>query len=163
LPLDLFADFKRVIFVEPDPVARFLLRRRLPSGVRAEFISRADLLPWTSTRPGIFAEFLARYPGAAVLFSNVLGQVPLIAKRSGSETNAEFLAALESRDWASYHDLFSGSAIGADMIASRDPSKVFKRGDVVDHETSWLTNDLSQLALWPLTEKTLHVIEFVQS
>ena len=161
LPLDLLVRFSRVLFVEPDPVARFLLRRRLPKDVRAEFISRADLLPWTARRPGVFSEFIAKHPGAAILFSNVLGQIPLIAKRPGTRMNSEFLSALEARAWASYHDLFSGSADGAELTASRDPAEVFKSGDVVDHETAWLSDKSSQLALWPLTENNLHIIEFV--
>jgi hypothetical protein len=163
LPLDLFAGFSRVVFVEPDPVARFLLRRRLPAGVLFEFVTREDLLPWTSSRPRVFAEFLARYPGAAVLFASVLGQIPLIAKRIDLATHGEFLQTLSTRAWASYHDLYSGASEDAHLIASRDPSQVFKQGAVVDHETSWLSNASSQLALWPLTEKSLHVIEFVSA
>lgn len=163
LPLDLFVGFSRVLFVEPDPIARFLLRRRLPPGVRCEFIARADLLPWTSSRPGVFADFLARHPDAAVLFTNVLGQIPLIAKRTDLAARDEFLQALSSREWASYHDLYSGSSKDARLIPSRDPSQVFKQGSVIDHETAWLSNASSQLALWPLTEDSLHIIEFVSA
>jgi hypothetical protein len=161
LPLDLFAGFSRILFVEPDPIARFLLRRRLPPGMRCEFIARADLLPWTSSHPGVFADLLARHPGAAVLFTNVLGQVPLIAKRTDFAARDEFLQALSSREWASYHDLYSGPAKDARLLPSHTPSDVFKDGLVIDHETAWLSNRSSQLALWPLTEDSLHVIEFV--
>ncbi len=166
LPLDLFAGFSRVIFVEPDPIARFVLKRRLPRRVRAEFVSRADLLPWTSKASGEFDRFLSRHPQATVLFSNVLGQIPLIARHHGPDMQHEFLQALAGRRWASYHDLYSGSASGASLTAAREPSAVFASGSVTDHETAWLSESTAapaSLALWPLTDETVHVIEFVSS
>jgi len=161
LPLDEFARFSRVLFVEPDPTARFLLRRRLPSSLKAEFISRSDLLPWTGS-DGNFTRFLESHPGAAVLFANVLGQIPLVASRSTGRD--EFLSALKGRPWASYHDLYSGSSADASLLPSRNPQDVFAGGDVIDHETTWLAEGRTpQVALWPLTGKTLHIIDFVHS
>ena len=166
LPLDLFSRFSSVIFVEPDPVARLLLRRRLPASVRASFLSRADLLPWTSRGEGAFAAFLGEHAGAAVLFSNVLGQMALVSTstRSSESLQSEFLSALQGRSWASYHDLFSGTGSGAGAVSSREPSRVFSAGDVIDHETQWLAEGrVPETALWPLTEDNLHIIDFVHS
>lgn len=171
LPLDEFARFTQVVFVEPDPVARFLLRRRLPASVKSTFIARADLLPWTSKRAGTFAEFLGAHPSAAVLFTNVLGQMALVSPRArtaGSEATLlrdEFLAALREREWASYHDLYSGPSEGAQARASRNPLEVFAAGTtVIDHDTTWLAGGRTpQVALWPLTEDSIHIIDFVSS
>ena len=178
LPLEDFKHLSKITVVEPDPIARVLLRRRFKAaGIEnsvLEFNARADLLPWFSSDPSVFTDFLKARPNAAILFSNVLGQIPLhltSAQRSRTlQARSEFLAALKDRKWASYHDLFSGSSFESEplkmsfALASHEISaeSIFTRGDVVDHETSWLSEGrATELALWPITEKSTHLIGFV--
>lgn len=160
LPLDLLARVPRVIVVEPDPVARFILRRK----IKADFISSRKLLPWFSR--GEFTKFLGDHPRASVLFTNVLGQIALASPTVDGRD--EFLSALHGRRWASYHDLFSGgtASLGIDECATLDglPARVFTSGDVIDHETAWLSDGRrTQLGLWPLTAQQTHLIGFVTS
>lgn len=190
LPLKDFSMFSRITLVEPDPIARFLLRRRFLaagiSGASLEFISRADLLPWFSVAlrskekniPSAFANFLRSRPSAAILFANVLGQVSLHLsadqKLRGADSRSDFFDALNDRQWASYHDLYSGSSRFAQPLKNFAPGEVrvealaksasivFSQGTVIDHETAWLSEGRdTQLALWPITEKSTHIIAFV--
>jgi hypothetical protein len=180
LPLQDFAHLTRLTIIEPDPIARFLLRRRLIAvGLRTtslEFIARADLLPWFSTDAAVFNLFLKERPNAAILFSNVLGQIPLHLSPSQrsrtAQAQSDFLTALKDRKWASYHDLFSGSSIEAEPLKSSlliehpdaAAKRIFTSGDVIDHETAWLSEGrATELALWPITEKSTHLIGFVKN
>jgi hypothetical protein len=179
LPLDAFKRFSHLTFVEPDPVARFLLRRRLASaGVdlkNVDVIGRSDLLPWFSKEPSTLEDFLAERPNAAILFANVLGQVPLHLSKShkANVVSAQklFADSLRGRRWASYHDLFSGTAkesqgLRTDRLSSgieKLPGQIFTVGDVTDHETCWLSQGReTKLGLWPITEDSIHVIGFIQ-
>jgi hypothetical protein len=110
-----FERFEEVLCLEPDPVAHFLFRRRL---------SRAPLDPRPRLRfdgedrllaaPGALARLLDAEGGAAVLFSNVLGQVRVLlgattsddARLSGVRESVH--AAIRGRSWASFHDRVSG-------------------------------------------------------
>jgi hypothetical protein len=86
LPLSFLTGFTRVTAVEPDPLARHLLQRRFAPSLRPttrlELVADPSLLPWFGARTEAFGEFLAGRPGAAVLFSNVLGQIPLLQTAS---------------------------------------------------------------------------------
>jgi hypothetical protein len=184
LPLTDLAKINKLVFVEPDPIARFLLRRRLKYA-SLEFYSRADLLPWFSDDLLAFNDFLRDRPKAAVLFSNLLGQVPLLVSPSyhasqNQHAQDAFLSALKGRTWASYHDIFSTqTAKGARLTTNAIPSfgaheastrlseiavETFEgAGTLTDHETSWLSvGRRTEFALWPLTEKQVHLIGFVK-
>lgn len=184
LPLPDLTRINKLILIEPDPVARFLLRRRLKHP-RLEFHSRADLLPWFSDDLLAFDEFLRERPNAAVLFSNLLGQVPLLVKPSYAASQNQhaqdaFLNALKHRTWASYHDLFStqtakSTRLTTNAIPSFNGREASTRlseiavdtfegaRTLTDHETSWLSvGRRTEFALWPLTEKQVHLIGFVK-
>jgi hypothetical protein len=116
---DFLQRFERVICVEPDPLARLLFKRRF-SNARIEFIADTNLLAPVpegakgSTSKRVLQrlhEFLQRYPDAAVLFANVLGQLPLEFPHLNDQLFASHLvavrAAVKDREWASYHDLLS--------------------------------------------------------
>ena len=97
----------------------------------------------------LMSDVLKAHPRAAILFSNVLGQVLL----EGEATESEWLTYLKSlrarlsgRTWASYHDVLSQDKDGA--------TDHLMRGD-------W-TEDLRIEALtWRLTPDRTHTIEAV--
>jgi len=98
LPPGWLGGFRRVLVLEPDPLARFLLRRRPDAGALS--FSPLDALGGADG----LAALAAAAPGSAVLFCNVLGQVPAPA---GQVWPVLLAQALADRHWASFHDVFS--------------------------------------------------------
>src|SRR5262249_55604381 len=139
----------------------------------------------TGLRDEALAAFLSERPGAAVLFSNVLGQLPLLlSDEREQERFGEFwkmrLAVLTgdgARAWASFHDRFSGAleprftqALGA---ASRPGDAELVelcfaqggRGELVDHDTDGFFPPEKPHAYfsWELTAGRWHLIEATRS
>ncbi|MCK7592282.1 hypothetical protein [Pseudomarimonas salicorniae] len=114
LPTAWLSRFRRITLLEPDPVARCLWRWRRP---RAE-MGRLDALV-----AGGLRTLRVHHPDAAVLFANVLGQVPCPGQRRWTETLA---ADLDGLPWASYHDVFSC----VERAATRTPMALPQAGDV---------------------------------
>lgn len=179
LPLADFSSARRLVVVEPDPIARLLLARRLKKvGVSidvVEWISDARILPWFSPTSAAFASFLASRPNADILFANLLGQISLhlsSSTRTPVEAQRLFHEALQGRRWASYHDLYSGPGTASLSVRKVESTELprmdeiaaasFATGPVTDHETRWLSSGLTtSLALWPMTESQTHLIGFV--
>jgi hypothetical protein len=193
LPPDFMNQFERVVAVEPDPFARLLFKRRFPKG-RIEFAPDRDLLaPLPKDFPGSSSQqalkklrsFLDRYPNAAILFANVLGQLPLEFPHLSDELFASHLigvrAAVKNRPWASYHDLLSTWA----RPKSRKPF-VLPAGDldltefalkhleilpntnvnmeVTDHQTHPLSaGEPTLCSWWELAPGRYHLIGFLHS
>jgi hypothetical protein len=96
-------------------VARFLFARRLQKAPfehrpRVRFESRDLILG----DPARFRTFLDELGGAAVLFSNFLGQLRVLLRVSGpdprlDEAKRAIAQALAGRSWASFHDRVSGA------------------------------------------------------
>lgn len=102
LPLPWLGRFRECVVLDPDPLARALLRLR---SARPITVGVVDALT-TDDGPG---ELAAAYPDAAFLFANVLGQV-LPEDDVAAERRLDALeTALSGREWASYHDLASTS------------------------------------------------------
>lgn len=200
LPRDFIRGFESVTCVEPDPMGRWLFRRRFMTERKKRFsaVARFDLLPWTSHAPTTFGEFVNSRPNHAFLFSNILGQVALLpdeathhrksnpARAPIAETHTRFISALQGREWASYHDVFSSRATphlnvdGMDLPAAATPagdnnapsddtlaadlaSRFFPTSaEVTDHETLWLSRGRpTRLAVWNLRPDQNHVIGFI--
>lgn len=155
------ARFPRITVLEPDPLARYLLRRRFPE-VAFSFPD-LDCL----SLPEGPARLAADFPQAAILFANVLGQVrdaaalPDLAAALGN--------ALASRAWASYHDLLSApeaprAPLPEILPAGGDPAELARRlwtgraVTVTDHGTAGLLPGPARLALWPLAPRAWHVV-----
>jgi hypothetical protein len=106
-----FARFRSIRVLEPDPLARFMLWRRLRAlGVPRVALDGADFLvrPLIESKRGL-DELLFSEPRASVLFANVLGQVSVLVDDSEYATwhaafRARMPSALRGRQWASFHD-----------------------------------------------------------
>ena len=165
------ARFSRITVLEPDPVARALLQRGFP-WTSFQFESHADLVQADG-----FQRLAARYPHAAFLFCNLLGQ-PLLGQGRGQGRQtwlSGLQPALTGRDWASWHDLVStermpdqGEPFGLAQAEPLDTllGRVWQGGELAihDHEMSGLAPGLPrQYALWPLFPGRFHLIEWFAS
>lgn len=185
LPLERWRSIPKVLVLEPDPVARWLLSRRLaPSQVEGE---PRDLLvePLLRQQSGL-QPLLERWPQAPVLFCNVLGQLHF---RLSEEQHARFQRAfrervvplLSTRCWASFHDrwsfdwrasagtlpqtrtfaqLPSDAALAETWFGARiDPVTA------LDHGTSQLFPESLPRSYfsWQITPGALHVVEALGS
>lgn len=191
LPLADFKTIPKMTFVEPDPIARALLKNRFGKsapGTPVQIQKDPKILPWFSDDPGSFQRFVDERPNAAFLFSNLLGQIALLQKPSRitsdpAETHLrsaqdEFLNALSGRVWASYHDLYSTNTAAhlktseLHVSENADVSKSLSQiaietfpsaQSLTDHETSWLSvGRKTELAIWPLSKSQIHLIGFVK-
>ena len=181
LPPAFLSRFDAVLAVDIDPVARLIFRRRFRSiGISIQCDGR-DYFRFPGTSAAPFQDLLRREPEAAVLFSNIWGQVGFLAEND-IERDAMFRfweqelpRLLAGRSWASYHDRYSG--IGA---AAGDRPFVSGRrlagealilrfcnanagGVWTDHLTGSLFPEAAPYAyfLWRLTPRSVHIIEGV--
>jgi len=155
VPDAFFRRFSRVIALEPDPIAGFLLRRRFMRLKLPEpRIERADLLlrPLLDGSAGL-VELMAEEPSSSVVFCNVLGQTHFMLpdddfarfKRAFRE---RLVPALGARGWLSFHDRFSSALAPAFTAPERVPARLEdeavlrklygsaeRRGELLDHDT----------------------------
>jgi len=161
--------FQSLRVLEPDALARYLLRRRF-SDVRFEFSDSAWLAQ--ADGPGILAQ---RYPDAAFLFCNLLGQK--IAGQSVDHDRQRWLEALQfalrQREWASWHDLAS-TARRPDRyvqlsLTEAEPldallARFWQGGEleIHDHACAGLLPDSARhYCIWQLTPSRFHLVEWV--
>lgn len=162
LPPGFLEGFADVVALEPDPLARWLLRRRHPDA-RLRF----EPLDCLAEADGL-ARLAARFPDAAVLFSNVLGQIEAPAA-SWSALLARHLA---QQPWASYHDLISTAcppvrteSFSLDEGASLEAvlARFWRQGEVrlTDHGSFRLSGrGPFAYALWQMAPDYWHVVEW---
>ncbi len=158
--------FERLVALEPDPLARWLLRHRFRD------------LPWHFQRDDVFhdpqalSRLAEQWPDAAFLFCNVIGQVfPADALGRWLNTHTTWF---DAHPWASWHDVFSSSVAPARLPdeheAAMGPTAgvgiaralwAGMRCEVEDHGTfGW--HPPAKFALWPLTPRQWHVIGWVE-
>lgn len=163
--------FARITVLEPDPLARWWLRRRFP-GVVFDWGESGYL-----AKPGGFARLAVTYPEAAFLFCNLLGQElqgqPVDFDRAA--WLAELDPALKGRAWASWHDLASTTrAPEGHVPACLDRAiplddlleLIWRDGflEITDHETAGLCpTSPRRHALWHLAPRRHHLIEWLCS
>lgn len=160
--------FQTVRALEPDPLARWILRRRF-ADIRFEFI---DLDLATPTGP---AELATRHPCAAILFCNLFGQ-QLVGAATDFDRQTWLQtveAALRGRDWASWHELISTRQAPAHDETYRaeqaEPleqicARFWAGGELalIDHGTAGLCADRPRhYTLWPLTPDCFHLMEWL--
>lgn len=163
--------FQRLVVLEPDALARHLLRQRF-----IDFTFQFADSTWLAQTDGptILAQ---RYPDAAFLFCNLLGQT-LYGQGPGHDRSAWLTAlqtALQQREWASWHDLAStarrpdrfGQFALSQAEALDDLLARFWLGGVLeihDHECSgMLPASPRQYAIWQLAPSRFHLVEWLAS
>lgn len=165
--------FTSVVIVEPDPLARCVFRLRFPF---TNAIS--DSCDYIAPMDGIDT-LIAKYPGAAILFSNILGQRYLICKRSTDEARRNWLAALPVKldrcHWFTYHDRISTFAPLINSQPLESPHEL-SPDDLMDYfcgpdkSTTYTNHETSALGLpnanriylpWMLKPSRLHIIEVI--
>lgn len=115
LPLAPLRRFERLIIFELDPLARFILKRRLHRavpGVPVTWIARDLWIDPVRYGAGLPEQLVG--PDGALLFSNIIGQLPfLLDPREYPEWRDAFRKQLfpwlERTPWASFHDRVSGA------------------------------------------------------
>jgi len=163
------ARFSRLTVLEPDRLACRLLEHSFPHS-RFRFDTNFDL-----AKADGFHLLAKRYPDAAFLFCNLLGQ-QLVGQEAGFDRQA-WLADLEpaiaGRAWASWHDLVSTprapdsmEAIGLERAEPLDAllGRYWKGGDLAihDHESDGLVLEAPrQYAIWALRPGQYHLVEWL--
>jgi len=181
LPVEQLRRFRRLTVLEPDPVARFLLRRRLAHpNVEVE---HRDLLvaPLVTGTVGL-DDLLERREGATVLFCNLLGQVQLGLStdeqaRFQQQFQRRIMPQLARRRWASFHDRWSldrgqdeppvPSRVELDHVPTDDELGEACFGPagapviVLDHATAELFPEPGprRYFAWQITPRALHIVE----
>lgn len=158
------ARFSSITVLEPDRLARALLRRRFPDvPLRFAWLDVFSL----PDGPAALAE---QWPNAAVLFCNVIGQ-RLDADTAPPWRLAQH-TALARHHWASWHDVFSApqaprclpeAPTGPDTDSAEVARQLWAGigCEVIDHGTlGWLTD--ADFALWHLAQTQWQLIEWVR-
>jgi len=187
LPGSLVARFERLICFEPDPTARPIFASRLRALAR-ESAAPAPEIEWIAEDAwigpvlegrGVPADLIdAR--GAALLFTNFLGQVSFLVPDDRwmafrAAWRASLWPLLERVPWASFHDRVSGEIVprlGDDVRTERplaDDEVVALYGDdqdgeLLDHRTDDLLPRGASYAYfhWPIVAGRHHLVEGVR-
>jgi hypothetical protein len=180
------ARFRDVLVLEPDPIARWLLRRRLDRlGITRVRARGDDLLVGglLGTGPDV-TDLLSAEPARAVLFCNVLGQVRFLLSDDGFDAWAtafrdRLVPALAGRAWASFHDRVSGplaptlgdeptsaAALDDDALVARfyaHPPAAAAAVEFLDHLTGglWPAALPRRYSTWEIAPGRFHLIEGV--
>ncbi len=186
LPIPWLMTFEKLTILEPDPVACWLLRRKLTLHGRTNrcaqtpeyaFITSDHLV----TQPARWTQRIARSGPSAILFSNVLGQLPhLVGDAAGARTadiKGAIRDAVKERSWASYHDRVSSTVApsvslsglhAAQRLTDDELEPLYAHSQtsvtLVDHDTEDLfPRELAHSYFsWELTPGYFHLIEAVQ-
>ncbi|MDB5813062.1 MAG: hypothetical protein JWN23_179 [Rhodocyclales bacterium] len=149
LNADFLHRWQEIVVLEPDPLARRLLRWRYPE-VRWRFesldvLSNINDLAWLSKR----------FANHAILFSNVLGQIAPRDETTSQAWQRSVREMLTGHYWASYHDVISTSRLPVALVAQVSSEEAldklvarFWHGgelEIVDHGTFGLGRCESQI------------------
>jgi hypothetical protein len=175
LPDALFRRFARIDVLEPDPIARLLLARRVRRLGRAAHLHERDYL---TGDPARLARLGRDFPWHAILFCNVLGQVPFLRPELEDEERNRvwkqaLMAVLDGRAWATFHDRLSGCIaprLGIDAASDTAMSDealaaAFYDGDgeLITHGTDGLFPQLPRRYLaWELVPGRHHLVEAIR-
>lgn len=166
---EFLARFEKIGVVDPDPWAKKVFRFRF-----------APLkISWSATnyfKAGRFRTLSRDFPDSAFLFSNILGQLPLMGIDLLGPLRDEWRAFLNESEWASFHDLWStdfsvpvSGEIWLSPNSRIEPSVLhFAPNGVPRVVRDHMTKDLFRLSveraqwLWRLKPGTTHCIEGVR-
>jgi hypothetical protein len=184
LPLRALARFERFVIFEPDPIARFILARRLRAAYGERPITWVTHDVWVEpVRRGGSIPAALLPSSSALLFTNILGQLPfLIDSARWSDFCANWqrslFPVLERVPWASFHDRVSGRfaprqvfpahqrKLSDDevcaLFASAEPDQADNVVELLDHSTELLPQGKSYRYFdWALLPDAHHLIEGV--
>ena len=186
LPGPLVARFEHLICFEPDPTARPIFASRLRSLARASG-ARPPGITWIAEDAWIGPVLEGRgvpvdrieSGGAALLFTNFLGQVSfLVPDERWMDFRAAWRASLwpllERVPWASFHDRVSGDIVPRLGDGLRSPTPLTddaivalygddQHGELLDHRTDDLLPRGAGYAYfdWPIVPGRHHLVEGV--
>jgi hypothetical protein len=182
LPLRAIARFERFVIFEPDALARYILRRRLQRALPDRPITWLAHDAWVqpllnggSIPTQLFGS------DCALLFSNVIGQLPYMMEDSDYPSwrdawRARVWPLLDRMPWASFHDRVSGETapthplpatgerlLDAQIQALYEPVGSVERIELIDHGSQELLPPGRSYRYfhWPLTRRMHHLIEGV--
>jgi hypothetical protein len=173
LPDAVLSRFARIDVLEPDPIARVILARRVR---RLGRHIRAHDRDYLTGDPARCAELRRDFPRHAILFCNVLGQVRFLRPALEDEERNRvwkqaLMAALDGGAWASFHDRLSGRLVprldvtGDAAMSDDDLAAAFYDGDgeLITHGTDGLFPGLSRRYFaWELIPGWHHLIEAIR-
>ncbi len=192
LDLSFLRRFEGIIAVDFDPFAPTVFRWRTRSVLRAGVTLAWDSHDYLSpTKRGFelapFRALLEQHRDAAVLFCNILGQLPLLGEDRDPEQDdsdppegsyerwlIELTDALKGRSWASFHDRVSGNvkpraidegalvpwASSQEIVERHYPLTDDPNLSLIDHRTSALRVDQPRSRLvWEVSPGVFHLIE----
>ncbi len=187
LPDAFLRRFSSIIVLEPDPIAGFLLLRRLRAlGVSELSLEAGDLLlsPLLGSGRGL-AELLDADPDRALVFGNVLGQTSFLLgdgdfERFKAAFRERIAPRLEGRAWLSFHDRLSGDLAPRfsglyraprrldDAAVLRElypPAPAHGSCELFDHRSDgFFPSDRPHAYFsWPIDRRRFHLIEAVAS
>jgi hypothetical protein len=182
LPLGALQRFKRFVVFEPDPLARFVLRRRLERALPERSITWIAQDAWIEPlrRGGSIPSALLG-PRCALLFTNIIGQLPYLVEDAHYPAwreawRSSLWPVLERTPWASFHDRVSGAApppaslpnsgrrlSDAEIQVLYRDSAAQDTVELIDHGSHELLPEGRGYRYfhWPLTPKAHHLIEGV--
>jgi hypothetical protein len=157
LPNEFLSLYAKIIAYEPDPLARFIFNWRVTESTRAK-------VTWVKTP----YDFQSALPAGAILFCNLLGQVPI---RDAATFRSRLMKVLNGRVWASFHDAMSGESVRFRVMNPEQPGEIETRSTRVVEVTEHLAPDLFKSEPrvkrlfweWRITQKRSHLIEGVYS
>jgi hypothetical protein len=183
LPLRALARFERFVLFEPDPLARWVLRRRLQAAWPGRTITFIAQDVWIEPlyRGGSLPTALLG-GGTALLFSNIIGQLAFLVEDGKYAAwhkawRANLWPLLERMPWASFHDRVSGDvpptaalpAPGAQRLSDARVRALYQPGptrnvvELLDHRSDELlpAGRSYRYFHWPLSRDMHHLIEGV--
>jgi hypothetical protein len=182
LPLRALERFERFVIFEPDALARFILRRRMQEALPDRPITWIAKDLWVE--PLLRGDSIPRWllgPSSALLFSNVVGQLPYVIDepkypRWREAWCRQLWPTLQEMPWASFHDRVSGETPPArplpdtqSRLSDAEVRALYHREDgsgtveLIDHGSQELLPEGRNYRYfhWPLTDQMHHLIEGV--
>jgi hypothetical protein len=182
LPLRALERFKRFVLFEPDPVARWVLKRRLSAafpGRTTTFVTQDVWIEPLYNGGSIPTALLGGR--TALLFSNIIGQLQFLVddKKHAAWSHAwreSLWPQLERTPWASFHDRVSGpmpptAALPSDgpRLSDDEVRSLYEPGldrgviELIDHGSEGLlpAGRSYRYFHWPLITGVDHLIEGV--
>ena len=165
--------FKEIVAIDPDPLAPSFFKRQHPHiSIKWNPLPQPETLLLGAQWEKKFQALLKSYPQHALLFSNLLGQLPFLEDSDKNPQKLKRLQELlEDRNWCSYHDRYSGQLrphLPAGFSFSKDPGEgqllaqayPQLKGELRDHLMGQFFAHLPRRYFsWELSPGNFHLVE----